>query len=110
MPAESQPENEGEQTVTENEQHVEAPEGNDNHQESGENETHTHQDPYDHYQVVHENDHAEHSEHECPDLSHIMHFDTAAYQAQSAYCKQQMIWKKVIEDRTPQKFFVGEEF
>lgn len=38
------------------------------------------------------------------------HFDTPEYQKQSAYCKQQLIWSRVIQDKTPQKFFVGEEF
>jgi hypothetical protein len=47
---------------------------------------------------------------ECPHLEHLVDFDTPEYQAQSAYCKQQMIWRNVIKDRTPQQFFVGEEF
>ena len=47
---------------------------------------------------------------ECPDLGDIEHFDTPAYQAMSAYCKQQLIWKRVIENRTPERFFVGAEF
>ena len=47
---------------------------------------------------------------ECPKLAHDEHLDTPEYQAMSAYCKQQLIWKKVIEDRTPERFFVGAEF
>lgn len=47
---------------------------------------------------------------ECPDMEHLEHFDTPEYQSMSAYCKQQLIWKRVIEDRTPERFFVGNEF
>ena len=47
---------------------------------------------------------------ECPDFSNEEHFDTPTYQAMSAYCKQEAIWKKVIKDRTSAKFFVGDEF
>jgi len=46
----------------------------------------------------------------CPDMHDVVDFDTPAYQAQSAYCKQQMIWRMVKMDDTPQQFFVGEEF
>ena len=47
---------------------------------------------------------------ECPDLGDLEHFDTAEYQAQPAFCKQSMIWKNVIADRTSEKFFIGPEF
>ena len=46
----------------------------------------------------------------CSNLDHLDDLDTPEYQAQSAYCKQQMIWKRVIQNRTPERFFVGNEF
>ena len=46
----------------------------------------------------------------CPDMSELEHFDTPEYQAMSAKCKQDLIWSRVIEDRTPERFFVGAEF
>ena len=58
----------------------------------------------------HDSGYGAHESNECPDLSHLKNFDVPEYQIQSAYCKQQMIWKNVIADRTPQQFFVGPEF
>ena len=46
----------------------------------------------------------------CPDLSKFEHFDTPEYQAQSAYCKQKMIWANVTADLTSQPYFIGPEF
>lgn len=47
---------------------------------------------------------------ECPNLDHLEHLDTAEYQAMSAKCKQELIWKRVKQDDTPERFFVGTEF
>lgn len=33
-----------------------------------------------------------------------------AYEAQSPYCKEEQIWKKVIFDRETQGYFHGDEF
>ena len=45
----------------------------------------------------------------CPEWKNE-NLDTPDYQALSAACKQQIMWKRVIADREPQKFFVGPEF
>lgn len=47
---------------------------------------------------------------DCPDMSDRRHLDQPDYQALSAYCKQQIIWKNVIQDTTPERFFIGPEF
>ena len=46
----------------------------------------------------------------CPDYHYIDHLDTPQYQALSAACKEEIIWNKCIADRTPERFFVGNEF
>ena len=40
----------------------------------------------------------------------IEDFDTPQYQSLSAKCKEELIWKKVLEDGTREKFFTGFEF
>ena len=38
------------------------------------------------------------------------HLDTPEYQALPAICKQEIIWQKILQDGTRQRFFVGPEF
>lgn len=41
----------------------------------------------------------------------IDHFDTAEYQAQSAYCKLEQLWRKTISDTgVRERFYTGNEF
>lgn len=46
---------------------------------------------------------------ECPDPDDYDHLDTSKYQELSAYCKQQIIWEKVVYEKAPERFFVGKE-
>jgi hypothetical protein len=38
------------------------------------------------------------------------HLDTPKYQALSAECKKEIIWARVSKDKTPERFFIGNEF
>lgn len=38
------------------------------------------------------------------------HFDTPEYQALPAICKHEMIWRKVLQDDTRERFYTGTEF
>merc|ERR1712003_379579 len=41
----------------------------------------------------------------------IDHFDTAEYQARSAYCKLEQLWRKTISDTgVRERFYTGNEF
>ena len=43
-------------------------------------------------------------------MKHQVNLDTPEYQVLSAYCKQQILWERTIENRTPERFFVGSDF
>ena len=47
---------------------------------------------------------------ECPEYGWDDHLDTPEYQALSACCKEEIIWINSIIDRSPERFFVGNEF
>ena len=71
-----------------------------------------HQAPHQVHQAPHDQAHASYNNDECDveGFKHQEDLDTPKYQALSAYCKQQIIWERVQRDRTPERFFVGNEF
>ena len=46
----------------------------------------------------------------CPNMEHLEHFDTPDYQAMSAACKKELIWKRVTDSDTVNRYFVATEF
>ncbi len=46
---------------------------------------------------------------DCGNADDYEYLDTAKYNALSGYCKQQIIWEKVIYEKQPERFFVGKE-
>lgn len=46
----------------------------------------------------------------CPDMEHLEYFDTPEYQAMSASCKKELIWKRVTANDTVNRFFVATEY
>jgi len=36
--------------------------------------------------------------------------DTPQYQELPAICKEEMVWRKILEDDTRDRFYTGEEF
>ena len=46
----------------------------------------------------------------CPDLEKVEYLDTPEYQAQSASCKRDLIWKRILANDTVNRFFVATEY